>query len=122
MKRLTKDERLGATMLALVALLICGLSIFFKSHSGGGEKSEKAVESIILAADSIKKAEKDSLAKKDSLKEKRRGKADRFDSRDGKRKSERRKERKEKNKEKSSSRSKKGKEPARDILSEPIPQ
>lgn len=52
MKRLTKDERTGATAIALVALLVCGGSILFKHLGKRPHASPEMVKSIILASDS----------------------------------------------------------------------
>lgn len=113
MKRLSKDERVGATVLALIALLICGGSLLLRHGHGGEESSEMAVKSIVLAADSVKAAKKERAAakvRKDSIGKNHRGdsikKAGRGRYKNGKTEKRKRKE----------------KDPTRDILSEPIPQ
>lgn len=60
MKRLTKDERTGATAIALVALLVCGGSLLFKHLGKKTHASPEMVRSIILACDS-------DASKKDSV-------------------------------------------------------
>ena len=53
MKRLTKDERTGATAIALVALLICGGSMLLKRMERRVHASPEVVKTIILASDSL---------------------------------------------------------------------
>ena len=55
MKRLTKDERTGATAIALVALLICGGSMLLKRMEKRVHASPEVIRSIILASDSLEK-------------------------------------------------------------------
>ena len=130
MKRLAKDERLGAIALALVSLLICGGAFLLRRHSGGDKVSESAVRSIILVSDSIKEDNRKSL-QGDSLKRSNRKKNK--GSLTGEdpllpRSTDKKKSLKEKTKQDSKQpkrkkgKAKKGKEPVRDILSEPIPQ
>ncbi|MDE6409299.1 MAG: hypothetical protein K2K81_03520 [Muribaculaceae bacterium] len=55
MKRLTKDERTGATAIALVALIICGGSFLWNRRERSTPHSEEVVKSLILASDSLDK-------------------------------------------------------------------
>ena len=118
MKRLTKDERLGAISLAVIALLLCGASILFKRHSGSNTESLKGVESVILASDSLKENKTDTTVYKDHSRHRSsaRRKTDSIPKSEGQGKGV--KSRKKRTKEKKQ----KAKEATRDILSEPIPQ
>ncbi|MDE6297086.1 MAG: hypothetical protein K2L89_04495, partial [Muribaculaceae bacterium] len=53
MKRLTKDERTGATAIALVALVVCLGSIFLSRRNRVEPAPRELVETIILATDSL---------------------------------------------------------------------
>ncbi len=114
MKRLTKDERIGATAIALVALLICGGSILWSSRDRSSKESEEAIRSIILASDSISSgtdSDKEELSSETAYKKskKRKGDKNRKDKKTGKKK------RKQKEAEKP-----KKTAPSRDHLNDPI--
>ncbi|MDE6716779.1 MAG: hypothetical protein K2J70_01175, partial [Muribaculaceae bacterium] len=56
MKRLSKDERIGALSLIIVSLLICGGSLLLRHRrqtSGDYGRNSELVRTIILARDSV---------------------------------------------------------------------
>lgn len=116
MKRLSKDERIGATAIALVALLICGGSFLWNRRERGSEASEEVVKTIMLASDSVD-SDKESTDEErafDSTKGKREGKKRQSKSEN------REKKRTTRKSNKNSEKKKQEKAPPRDYLSDPI--
>ncbi len=116
MKRLTKDERIGATAIALVALLICGGSFLWNRRERGTPQSEIVVKSIILASDSLEARKEPVKEEKDTLSE--------YDGKRGRqrevKKSSSDNSRKRKKVKESDIKRKKDSSPPRDFLSDPI--
>lgn len=68
MPRLTKDERIGAIALALVALGICGTSLIIRQCSRGAPVREEVIREMVMKTDSLRRKEiVDSLEKEAKL-------------------------------------------------------
>lgn len=116
MKRLTKDERTGATAIALVALLICGCSFWWSRRDRCSKDSEEIVKSIILVSDSTVSKERGDIDEEFSSASVR-DKKDKGDRRKAKKGDKKEKKGRSKN---SEGKNKKETAPSRDFLSDPL--
>lgn len=123
MKRLSKDERTGATAIALVALLICGGSFLWNRRERGTTVPEEMVKSMILASDTLGSGSESTVGKETGNSDESDLHISEADGNEGKslrKRGSSENKKKKKGSEKSVKKKKKDAAPPRDFLADPI--